>query len=294
MTQLNFESINATFAREVANATLWADIEPLVEPLRNAFCEHPVLVFRHQALGSAHLLALGRALGTPARYIEKSWWTAQPEISNVSNMRDGNGAAIGGLSSRELNWHTDQSYNAAPVTGCYLYAQVVPDAGGKTSWANLYGAYAALPTKLRNVVDNAVGTFSYAARTGAVIPNADADAVQQSYVERIRTTPDVKHPLVNTNPATGAKALYIDPGTLVAIDGMSTSACQALTEELLHYATLPRNIYQHDWEVGDLVLWDNAATLHQRDPFPNDQCRLLRRMILDLPRERHIFPSTVN
>jgi taurine dioxygenase len=290
---LQLNALDGSFAQALSGIELWDDIEALAVPLRAAFAQHPVLVFRKQCLSSDQLMELGRVFGTPMRYIEKSWWSTRPEISIVSNMRNGKGEPIGGLSSRELNWHTDQSYNAVPTTGCYLYAQVVPDTGGETCWANLYGAYDSLPPELARLADRAVGTFSYAARTHAVIPNANAATVQQSYAQRIRETPDVKHSLVHTNPSTGRKALYIDPGTLIAIDGMSDTAGADFMQALFEYTTRPSNIYRHHWQLGDLVLWDNAATLHQRDPFPDEQCRLLKRMIIELPNSRHIVPALV-
>ena len=55
---------------------------------------------------------------------------------NAKGAANGAGHMVGGLSSKELNWHTDQSYNQYPVTGCFLYAQVVPASGSRTSWAS--------------------------------------------------------------------------------------------------------------------------------------------------------------
>ena len=200
------------FAMEMRGVALWRDIHgPAGNTIREAFARHPVLVFRRQSLTEDELVAFARTVGTPREYVERSWHSSRPEVSVVSNMRNGAGELVGGLSSNELNWHTDQSYNASPVTGCFLYAQVVPAAGSRTSWADLYGAYASLPDDVRERIDNAVGTFSYAARTRSVIPGADGQVVNQSYDERIRTTPDVRHALVHTHPVTRRKALYMDP-----------------------------------------------------------------------------------
>ena len=291
---LQLRPIADSFAREVRGLDLWQDLDGAAgAALRAAFADHPLLVFRRQALSEDELLAFGRALGAPRQYIERGWWSSRPEISVVSNMRNGLGQPIGGLSSKELNWHTDQSYNAAPVTGCFLYAQVVPEAGSRTSWADLYGAYDALPAGMQQQLDGAVGIFSYAARTGAVIPGVDGETVLQSYAERIRNTPDVRHALVHMHPVSGRKAIYIDPGTLIGIDGMAPDEAHALFAELLRLATAPGNVYRHDWQVGDLVLWDNAATLHRRDAFADEQNRLLKRVIINLPAASHILPAAL-
>lgn len=284
--------LDSSFAREMRHLNLWDPLDgDAGAALKAAFADHPVLVFRRQSLREDELVALGNALGVPREYVERSWWSSRPEVCVVSNMQNGAGKPVGGLSSRELNWHTDQSYNATPVTGCFLYAQVVPETGSRTSWASLYGAYDALPDEWKSRLEGAVGTFSYAARTTSVIPGVDGAVLQQSYEERIRTTPDVRHALVHTHPASGRKAIYMDPGTLIAVDGMSRDECDELFALLLECATGEGNVYHHDWQVGDLVLWDNAVTLHRREAFPDEQGRLLKRMIIDLPADTHIRPA---
>ena len=179
------------------------------------------------------------------------------------------------------------------MTGCFLYAQVVPNAGSVTSWVSLYDAYDALPASIRASIEDAVGIFSYAARTYTVIPGGDGKALNQSYQERIRNSPDVKHPLVHRHPTSGRPSIYIDPGTLVGIDGMDEQQARPIIDALQDHATAPGAAYAHRWQIGDLVLWDNAVTLHQRQAFGDHECRLMKRMIIDLPAERHVQPALV-
>lgn len=284
--------IEGTFAREVRGVSLWEAFDDArAQAIRRAFSEHPVLVFRRQTLTEEELVAFGRLLGGPEEYVEKSWHSTRSEVSLVSNMRNALGEPVGGLSSKELNWHTDQSYNADPVTGCFLYAQVVPEARSRTSWADMYGAYDALPEDLKGRIDDLVAVFSYAARTGSVIRSADEKVVNMSYAARIQATPDVMHRLVHAHPVNGRKSLYLDPGTVTGIVGMPDDEAQDLLEELRTHATRSGNVYDHQWRVGDLVLWDNAVTLHRRDAFADDQNRLMKRMIIRLPAATHIVPA---
>ena len=74
--------------------------------------------------------------------------------------------------------------------------------------------------------------------------------------------PPVDHPLVRTHPHTGEKALYLGNHAL-RIAGMDASEGAALLEALLTHATQPRFTYAHRWRQGDLVMWDNRATLHR-------------------------------
>ena len=196
---------------------------------------------------------------------------------------------LGGLANKALTWHTDQSYYAAPVTGCFLYGVELPNQGGCTSWTSLYRAYESLPRELAAAVDGAVGTFSFAARVGFKPAQDD----NHDRAKRLAETPDVKHPLVNVEPGTGRKALYIDPNTVIGIDGVPQDEADDLLDRLLEHATQPANVYDHDWGPGDLVLWDNATVLHKRESFPETSKRLVKRMIINLDPSRHIIPPTV-
>ena len=206
------------------------------------------------------------------------------EIGYISNLRDADGRAIGGLGSNEVVWHSDQTYVANPATGAMLYCVEAPPAAARTSWADLKRAYAALPESTKARIEELVAVFSYAKRTASYEEGSRpaADIRQQ--------TPDVRHRLVNRHPLSGEKALYLDPATAVGIDGLAPQAAQALLEELCAHATQPRFVYTHEWQIGDLVVWDNAVTLHRREPFDARQPRLLKRLQFRPPRQEFICP----
>ena len=109
--------------------------------------------------------------------------------------------------------------------------------------------------------------------------------------EAKRKTPPVVHPLVHTHPVTGRNALYLDSTTTVAIEGMDDAAGTALLDEIYAFATQPRFVYRHDWQVGDVVMWDNGFTMHRREPFDPEARRLMKRTTIYLSRERHIVPE---
>lgn len=287
---MRIESINGGFAHEVKDCPLW---EPVTDAnaaaIRAAYREYGVVVFRRQSLSERELLDFGKMIGKPGLYAEAGWLSTFPEVILLSNLRDQGGEMLGGLANKALTWHTDQSYYAAPVTGCFLYGVELPSEGGCTSWASLYRAYETLPRELAKAVDGAVGTFSFAARVG-VKPDQDDN---HDRAKRLAETPDVKHPLVNVEPGTGRKALYIDPNTVTGIDGVPQDEADDLLDKLLQHATRPAHVYDHDWGPGDLVLWDNATVLHKRESFPETSKRLVKRMIINLDPSRHIIPPTV-
>ena len=284
--------IDGSFAHQVCGLNLWEPMASVdAEAIRAAYREHGVLVFRRQALSEKELVAFGRIVGDPAIYAETAWLSTEPEVIILSNLRDAEGQMLGGLGNHELTWHTDQSYYARPVTGCFLYGVELPADGGMTSWASLIRAYETLPPALRNAVEGAVVTFSFAARVGPLHPGRDAK--NHNLVKRLAETPDVKHPLVNTNPATGRKSLFIDPNTVTGIDGMPDDEAHDLLGQLLAHTVQPENVYDHDWRPGDLVLWDNAVVLHKREAFPNECHRQVKRLIINLDPAQHVIPPAI-
>jgi len=288
---MNIVPAKGSFAREVQDHALWGRTSDLeLQAIRAAYCQHGVLVFRRQALSEQELLEFGKSVGEPSLYAEQNWLSTVPEVIILSNMRSQSGEMLGGLANKALTWHTDQSYYANPVTGCFLYGVELPAEGGATRWASLYDAYETLPDELRGTIDSAVGTFSYAARSA----NAQKADDNHDWERRLRETPDVKHLLVNTNPATGRRALYIDPGTVTGIDGMPADEAHDVLDRLLTHVVQPQNVYEHEWRPGDLVLWDNAAVLHARDAFSNDENRFVKRMLIKLDPTKHIIPSAMH
>jgi alpha-ketoglutarate-dependent taurine dioxygenase len=210
----------------------------------------------------------------------------RPEVGILSNLKDGDGKPIGGLGAGEVDWHSDQSSMMSPATGAGLYAVEIAQEGGATRWANLELAYAALPERLKRAVDGKRGIFDYTKRLAGY---KESDRMDPDKVRR--ETPPVLHPLVLADPVSGRKALYLDPTTAVGIVGMDDGAANALLDELAEFATRPEFVYQHQWQVGDVLVWDNGFLMHQRDPFPANEKRLMKRTTMFLPRERHRVPG---
>ncbi len=286
---LTVKSVNNSFVKEVQGLSLWSDLHyEEVDELEDLWSTHGVVVFRRQALSEDELLAFGRRFGELEAVVRQDWTAAgRPEVVRISNMRNEAGERIGGLGSNELAWRSDQSYMADPATGAMLYMVEMPHTGGNTYWANLQLAYDALPQEMKACLEDVCAIFSYAKRqAGYQEEKPLAQSIRQQ-------TPDVVHPIVNVHPLTGAKSLYLDPSTTSGIVGMSDSEGQQLLDDLTAHATQPEFVYRHDWQIGDLIMWDNGLVLHRRDPFDTAQNRLLKRTTVRLSPERHILPRTV-
>jgi taurine dioxygenase len=84
-------------------------------------------------------------------------------------------------------------------------------------------------------------------------------------------------PIFITHPVTGRRALYVNRMMSIRIEGMDRAESDAILKELFDIAEDPSSTYEHTWEVGDLLMWDNFCSMHARTFYPHDERRLLRR-----------------
>jgi taurine dioxygenase len=288
-TMLETRQLHPTLAREVAGLRLWEPLDQaIVAELRALYAQYGVLVFRRQALSELELAAFCGLFGPLERTVRSDWASpGVPDVTVLSNLKDGLGRPIGGLGDGELQWHSDQSYMQQPATGAALYALELPPEGGETFWVDLRAAYAGLPRQLRAKIAGKRGIFDYAKRLAGYGRQSD----QQISEEARRLTPPVTHALVRAHPETGDRSLYLDSTTTIGIDYMDTTTGVALLDELYDSATRDAFVYAHQWQVGDLVLWDNGFTMHRRTPFDPGARRLMKRMTMQLDRYRHVMPD---
>jgi taurine dioxygenase len=277
-------------ACEVLGLRLWEpQDDQTIDRLRALWAQHPVLVFRRQAISEDELADFSARFGPLERTVRTDWASpGRPEVSLISNLKDAQARPIGGLGDGEIQWHSDQSYMLNPATGAMLYALELPSEGGVTSWVDLCAAYAGLPDRLKGAVEGRRAVFSYVKRLAGY---QGVDRVISE--EAKRKTPPILHPLVHTHPVTGRKALYLDSTTTVGIDGMDEASGSALLDEIYEFATQPEFTYCHHWRVGDALLWDNGFSMHRREPFDPTARRLMKRTTMFLARERHIVPEGV-
>jgi taurine dioxygenase len=286
---LETRALHPTLAVEVVGLRLW---EPLSDAtaaaLRDLYSRYGVIVFRRQALSERELANFCALLGPLERTVRGDWASAAvPEVTVLSNLKDGLGRNIGGLGDGELQWHSDQSYMEKPATGAALYALELPPDGGETFWVDLRAAYAKLPRPLRAQISGKRGIFDYAKR----LAGYGRDSDQQISEEARRLTPPVTHAFVRSHPETGDRSLYLDSTTTIGIDYMDISSGMALLDEVYAAATRDEFVYAHQWQVGDLVVWDNGFTMHRRTPFDPGVRRLMKRMTMNLDKYRHVLPD---
>jgi taurine dioxygenase len=262
--------LSRTFGVELLGIDLAADQDAAtIQYVRSLRHKHKLLLFRNQKLGEAPLVRFSRHFGPLEIHLRKEYLSKEnPEVLLVSNLKE-SGKNLGILSDREVGWHYDQIYLQRPAVGSLLYSVKIPPKGGNTYFADMHAAYEALPNATKNRIAGRRAIQSYEAFNRLYS--------EPTSEEQKKKTPDVTHPLVRTHPYTGRKALYICPGMTTRIPDLPEQESDALLAELFDWCTRPEFVYTHEWQKGDALLWDNACTMHRRDPFDGHHERLLKR-----------------
>lgn len=244
------------------------------DALHQAWLDHLVVLIRGQRLSDEDLIRFSRRLGdldwAPVQETGRRFVEGHPEIYVVSNVVE-NGIPIGSLGAGEAVWHTDMSYLEAPPKASLLYALEVPSAGGNTYFCNMYRAYDGLPDSLKRRISGLALKHDATYNSGGYVRQG------LRAMDDPALSPGAYHPLVVAHPETGRRALYLGRRRNAYIGGLALAESEALLDELWSYATRDEIVWHNQWQVGDVVLWDNRCTMHRRDPFDPDSRRILHR-----------------
>ena len=279
--RLNVVPVEAALGAEVRDLDLRSLDEASFKALHDAFLAHVMLVVRGQSLKPEDIVVLAKRFGVPvsssnlhqrnlAERTANQLFNLPPEITVVTNVRE-NGKPVGILGDGEVVWHSDFSFKERPTAARMLFAVEVPPLvqGGNTFFLNAYAAYDALPAAMKKRVSGMT------IKQGNTVDTAMKLRPGASLDDDIRHTPGPSHPVISTHPETGANLLFLGRRHGAYVNGCSLEESEALLDELWAHAIQPRFWYEHRWAVGDLVVWDNRATVHRREPFDSESRRVL-------------------
>lgn len=281
--KLDVIPFKAPIGAEIRGVDLSREIDlDVMRQIEAAYDHHSVLVFRDQRLTPERQIRFSGFFGPLEIHVLKPYLLpGHPEILVVSNIRDDGGGFVG-LPDAGQTWHTDTSYRRKPSRGSVLYALEIPHASdgrplGDTLFAGTAPAYDDLSADMKARLEGRKAVHSYGQRkrvAGSQRAKLTRDQLEQ--------TPDVSHPVVRTHPNTGRKALYVFEGECTGIEGMPEDEALALIAKLTEHCIQPQYIYRHVWRKGDVVMWDNAATLHlATSDYALPQRRLLYRTTIE-------------
>jgi taurine dioxygenase len=275
MSSVRVEKLADALGAEVSRVDL---AQPLAAPvfaeIRSAWLDHLVLRFRGQKLSDPQLIAFSKLFGEldppgPNPY-GRPFLAEHPEMNVISNIKT-DGIPIGGLGDGEAIWHADMTYVETPPMASILYALEVPPSGGDTYWANMYAAYETLPADLKKRIEGRQAVHDATYNSAGVMRKGYRE------VSDPREAPGARHPLVRTHPETGSRCLFLGRRRNSYVVGLEPAESEALLDELWAHATQPHLTFRQQWQVGDVLIWDNRCTLHRRDSFDPNARRLMHR-----------------
>ncbi|MGQ0751176.1 MAG: TauD/TfdA dioxygenase family protein [Betaproteobacteria bacterium] len=277
--------LSPLFGVEIENIDLSHDLDDQTfARIEQAFNQRSVVLFRNQRITHARHVRFSRRFGDLEIHVLREYVRPEhPEIYVLSNIIE-NGKPVG-IKDAGNYWHTDLSYTRAPSRGSIMYAIEVPHDGngtplGDTQFASTAAAYDALPPQTKGKLQELKAIHRFWDRYIRERKAAGSDVVVSE--ERRAATPDVIHPVIRTHPFTGQKCLYVNEGFTIGIVGMPDDESRALLKELFAHCTRPDFTYRHSWCAGDVVMWDNCATLHRATvDYALPQRRLMQRTTLN-------------
>ena len=264
-------SLGPGFAAELRGVTL-ADVaadDSAYKEVRAAFEEYSVIVFRGQGVTDEAQLAFSRRFG-PLEITKVGSLGVGTNLVILSTI-DENGKVVPADHRLALRnkanqlWHTDSTFKRVPALASVLSARIIPARGGETEYVSTRLAFERLDPALRARLESYFAWHDYAHSRGKIAPDLAS-------VEERAALPPQCWRMVWRNPLNSRGALYL-ASHAYAIEGVEPTAAQKLLAELMDAATAPGSSYVHSWREGDVVMWDNRATMHRGRPWPAHEAR---------------------
>ncbi|MBO0855341.1 MAG: TauD/TfdA family dioxygenase [Nocardia sp.] len=235
------------------------------EFIREVLDQRGVVLFRGLTIDDQQQVAIAKTLGTTVDGEGEDGIykvSFDPEVNQRADYLKGS-----------MFWHFDGSVQPYPNLAAILRAVRLADTGGQTEFCNTYAAYEDLPDADKELIADLRVVHSAERSQYYVRPE-----MSYAELEFWQKQPTKTCPMVWTHRS-GRKSLLLG-ATADYVVGMSPEESRALLTRLRDWSTQPQYVYQHEWQVGDLLIWSNTGTMHRVLPYTADSGRLMHRTIL--------------
>ncbi len=267
--------------------------------LLDLFWQHKVIVIRGQDVQPGGFIRFAEAFGDIEPFFISAYnLPTHPQIYVLSNVRE-NGKPIG-RDGAGTHWHSDSTFTEKPSSVTLLHGVTVPSRGGDTLFVDTADAYDRLDAETKAMIDGRRAIHRYQRKEFVFSGDRAVDDRERAEIERLKAArlaeeaaagpsptaqrsnrePDRLHPIVRTHPVTGRKGLYLNDEMTVGIEGIADEVAVPLLRRLCEFATDPDRVLRFKWQRGDVVAWDNAATIHTATYTPPDLPRVMHRLTI--------------
>jgi alpha-ketoglutarate-dependent 2,4-dichlorophenoxyacetate dioxygenase len=280
---LQLTPLHPVFAAEASGIDLTQPLAPAdVRAINAAMNQYAVVVWRGQPLTQQQQVQVATAFGPLdiglKRVFKRPERLDDERLIDISNV-DAQGNVAKRDSPKNLSnfanqlWHSDSSFMDPRAAYSMLHCVIKPSWGGNTEFADLRAAYDTLDERTRRDIQD-LQAEHFALHTRLLLGD-DAYTDEQK-----KEIPPAVWPLVDTHPGSGRKLLFVGVHARQIV-GWPTAEARMLLLDLLEHATQRERVYVHEWQVGDLVMWDNRATLHRGRRYDIAERRELRRTTIN-------------
>ena len=248
--------------------------------VRDALGAHGVLRFPEQQLTAQQLADFSARFGKLEINVANAYQEpGLPQVMILSNIVD-NGKAIG-MSDAGQSWHTDMSYSKTIAFANVLYGIKIPRRDGRTlgntEFCNMHAAYEGLPDELKQRLEGKTVLHDFNKFWEMMRREKGSQRPPLTGAQR-KAKPPVSHPLFLTHPLTGRRVLYANPGYSMRINELPQKESDEILAFLFEHQTQPAYRYAHQWQEGDLMLWEDIGTIHNAvADYGPDEHRLIKR-----------------
>ena len=266
---MNIEPTQATLGATVTGVDLNSLDGEQWQAIEAAWYEYAVLVFPAQHIEEEAHIALGERIGPLEELM-----TNRKAVPISNRKADGSSVDLRSDHFQILKgnegWHTDSTYMPLSARASILAADVVPEEGGQTEWADMRAALDALDPDTRKKIADLAAHHSLYYSQAKVGHQASSGS---SYGLSDQDIP--LRPLIKVHPVTRRPALFIGRHAH-AIPGLSEEESESLLDQLTDFACQPPRVFSHTWRPGDVVMWDNRCVLHRARPYDYSLPRVMR------------------
>ena len=256
--------------------------------IRDLYFSHSALLFRGQDLSPHSQARLAHRFGRPKIETRKQFnLKDHPEVSTIGNVKHPDGEDAAFFVRGGFGWHTDGTSACHVDAATFLYAVEVPEVGGDTLLCSTATAYENIPDELKDQLCDLEMLCSFHAHNDLLLESDPDSHIPLTEQER-HALPPVWHKIVQVHPVTGRTVLYMNFHP-IEFNSVSLSLGEQWLQEALAVATQEQYVYTHEWQPGDLLIWDNHAVLHSGTPtacYESDRRLMHRSFVYTQPTER--------
>jgi taurine dioxygenase len=240
------------------------------------FHDYQVIVFRNQELTpEQQIKACGQFGEIELHPLEEVPWKHR-ELTYVANIYPGKDGVLEHCGPPFELWHSDTCYLPQPAKMSLLYAEQVPAEAGETLFADMYKAYEDLSNEIKLKINGKTAVFG----SGSKLMERCKKRGYDLHIREADSHPNVSHPVIRTHPVTKRSSIFVNWAHTDYIEDMSAEESDELLDYIYEHCRKAEYVYTHEYRPGDLIVWDNACTLHSNTAKKLSDIRIMRRVMI--------------